>query len=414
MNKKRLNLLLRGYSILLLCLFIFLMWSINLFSISQLETQVSMPDYENMNLKPVSRTTNMQIRARPFLSFYLSELGFDVVLTPDIPDSPDSIFIIVDPPQLLGRELYADAFRWMRAGGTLAVFNSFQTIMDTPAGVQHTKASHVNNIKKFEISWMDEVNKLSPSNTGFKRIDGASFYAPFDDPDKASVLFSHRGEGSMVLVSHPELVNGQGLLKEDNLVFITRLIEHYSKGQRIYFFDPDPDLRITGRAIRKVYVPKEKIEEVKEDDLSLWSIIRANPVSWVLLQMIVAIGIFFISISKRFGRPRPMPHTDSQVKSYIQNLGQLMAEQNDANFALEKIYEDFKKPVIKKYGLKSAINFRDLVNAIRTSDPEVAQRLNMIKKDLNSVYIGDKKSYYKLLSLVKTIEIARKELKLYD
>jgi hypothetical protein len=130
--------------------------------------------------------------------------------------------------------------------------------------------------------------------------------------------------------------------------------------------------------------------------------------------MIVALAVYFYSTSRRFGRARRFIDNDPAPLSHIKNLGSLLAEQQDASFAMKTMMKDFIASAVRRFGLDSEANFTEIVEEIRRTDPEVAQSLKNVERDLFHILSGRTASATSLLRVVRTLENARKELKLYD
>jgi len=162
-------------------------------------------------------------------------------------------------------------------------------------------------------------------------------------------------------------------------------------------------------ANRTNYMARQKF-----DHLSFWSLLKANPVSWVLLQMLVALTVYFISTGRRFGRPVAFVDQGQRNVSYVRSLGQLLSAGNNSNYALSEILYSFAAAAIKRYGLAPMASLREITAAIREGNIEVADRLSRIEIDVNRILNHRDTSPDMLLRVVRTLEWARKELKLHD
>jgi hypothetical protein len=143
-------------------------------------------------------------------------------------------------------------------------------------------------------------------------------------------------------------------------------------------------------------------------------LLKANPISWVLLQMAIALFVYFYSTTRRFGSPKSMVDQESASLSYVKNIAQLLENNNEAAYALQIMQKDFVKAAVRRYNLEHEVSFHLVIEEIGKSSPEVARRLANIEKDAFKILGGRQTSPNALLRVVRALESARKELKLYD
>ncbi len=416
MNQEKLIELGRGYAIFFLCLFIFTMWGINLFSISQTEENTLLSVEGDQELVETGTIRNVSIKPRPFLYFYLKELGFRVSITSTPPGQQHALLLIIDPPETFPQETLREVFRWIRDGGDVIMFMPKDHRMDRFLGVTRNQAylEQSPSISLY-LPFLQEVETVSVYEKGATRDDGMSFFSIFPESLQSSpVLFSARGKGRLIIASHKDFLYGEGLMRNDNLVLVTRLIEHLSPEPQLYLLDTRPNRYIqalTKSMVRKSSLVKAKI---KKDHLTFFSLFKANPISWVLVQMIIALLIYFISTAKRFGKPIKMPETTSGSGSFVKQIGSLLHEKDDRIFALSEILSDFAILAIQRFGLKENASLKEIIAAVSDHYPDTAKSLQLSEHEIQNTLKGRAPSDNSLLRVVRTIESARKELKLYD
>jgi predicted transcriptional regulator len=109
-----------------------------------------------------------------------------------------------------------------------------------------------------------------------------------------------------------------------------------------------------------------------------------------------------------------MVDQESASLSYVKNIAQLLENNNEAAYALQIMQKDFVKAAVRRYNLEHEVSFHLVIEEIGKSSPEVARRLANIEKDAFKILGGRQTSPNALLRVVRALESARKELKLYD
>ena len=407
---------LKGYAIFLLCLFIFTMWGINLFSLSQVEVKSFEEDPKKVELVEIGSVSTYKFKPKPFLYYYFSELNYNVSIVSKPPAENVRPMLLIDPPAKIDIDLLREVFNWIRNGGTLIVFTPARHAMDRISGIarQQNEAAQGQDLYT-HFPYLYGVEKISPIDSAMARNPDSSLFSMFAEQGSSSNVFvTFKGEGRIFLISHPEMTRGQGLKKADNVVLVTRLVEFASGDKHIYILDTEPDLAISARARR--LIKRTGVSEVKKkvDHYSFWSLLKANPISWVLAQMAIALVVYFYSSGRRFGRPGLLIDAEAASVSYIRNLGHLLEQNGDAAFVVSGLLKDFTSAAAKRYGLDSDANLSAVIAEIEAAEPEAARSLKNIEKEVFLIIAGRKLSGNSLLRVVRTLESARKELKLYD
>jgi hypothetical protein len=392
------------------------MWGINLFSISQVEKTMLEDDPEKVELVETGGISTFSFKPFPFLYYYFTELGYRVKFSNELPEGFSKTMLLIEPPDKIDIELLKGVFKWVRAGGQLIVFTSNKHPLDRLVGVErikHLKAKP-GNLHLF-LPYLYDIEMISANKNWMRRTADASHYSVFTEKSGSANLFmTFKGDGRIVLISHGEMTYGRGLKKADNVVLITRLVEHFQPNKQIHILDTQPDFFIKARGKRLVERTGTRTVKKKIDHRSLWSLLKANPISWVLAQMFVALAVFFYSSARRFGRPEKMLDDSSANLSYIRNLGSLFKQKGEASFALESIQNDFVSAATRRFNLSGAQSFHRIIEEISHQEPEVAQRLFNCEKEAFQIIAGRNSSPKSLLRVVRAIANARKELKLYD
>ncbi|PKL50837.1 MAG: hypothetical protein CVV42_02185 [Candidatus Riflebacteria bacterium HGW-Riflebacteria-2] len=415
MNSRKMLDLVRGYSIFFLCLFIFAMWGINLLSISQTEKQVIISEDNGPDLVEEGAVTSFYIKPLPLLYYYFKELGYKIDFSPGAP-SQNKLLLVVDPPGNIDQAKLRELFGWVRNGGNLMFLLPDGHNLDRIIGVtRHMHATDLSEDLMLRLPYLDEIETLSTGRQALHRQLGMSFFSVMPEQIGGSNIFmSFRGQGRLLLLAHRDFLTGSGLKKRDNLVLVTRLVEHMAVENSFSILDTFPNAQIRARGRRLVPDRRNYVARQRFDHLSFWSLLKANPVSWVLLQMLVALTVYFISTGRRFGRPVALIDQGQRNVSYVRNLGRIMAEGKYSFYALSEILYSFAAAAIKRYGLGKMAPLKEIIAAIREGNVEVAERLSHIERDVDQILNRRNDSPELLLRVVRTLEWARKELKLHD
>jgi hypothetical protein len=416
MNSRKTIDLVRGYAIFFLCLFIFTMWGINLFSISQTEEKILITENDGPELVEESTTTSYSFKPKPFLYYYFMELSYSIDFCAGAPAPQHGLLLVVDPPQSIDRTRLREIFNWVRAGGSLVFFLPDTHGLDRLIGIsRHLHEQDLSDELLLRLPYLDEIELISTGRNAVHRQPGMSFFSVMPEQMGGSNIFmSFRGSGRLLVLAHPDFLNGVGLKKRDNLVLVTRLVEHLAAGKSLSILDTMPDFKLQARGRRMVPGQRTVMAHQKVDHLSFWSLLKANPVSWVLLQMLVALIVYFISTGRRFGRPIALSGSETRNVSYVRNLAKLLAERGDSSHALSEILYGFATAAIRRYGLDPMAQLKEIIAAVRVGNVEVADSLSRIEGDVNQILNSRNNSPNVLLRVVRTLERARKELKLHD
>jgi len=412
--------LLQGYFILLLCLFIFTMWGVNLSSLSDIDVEIMAKDgkeHKGTVSKTVWKQKTVRISPRPFLYFYLKELGYNVKMVTSVPPVDSSLMIIIEPQKKMFSNYKNKINSWVRSGGNLFMYTSQTHPLSKMLGVNVNKNDEKWSEKKIhDVPEIEDTLKIDASTNSMSIRRGASLIPVFDSENSnVSVLMAFRGKGKIMLTSNPEFIDATGLKKKDNLKFITRTIDRMSNQDTIYFFNVNPDKFVNvkyksygGNAPAKYYKKK-----VKKKYLSFWSLIKANPISWVLLQMILGIILYFYSSNHWFSRPIPVEDPDKTKDNYLTGMSQLYLKSGFSKQVAQKLLNSFFDVLKRKLLLPANTSEEVVLNHLKVNYPEKIGPLRNAIKNLDTFILGNKQDNEQLLRCIIKLEKIRKELKLY-
>ncbi|HEY9069926.1 MAG TPA: hypothetical protein VIV61_06680 [Candidatus Ozemobacteraceae bacterium] len=411
---------LKGYLILILALFVFTMWGVNLFSLSQIEVDTPDPSGRpKTSAGGGSSTRVVQVRPRPFLYFYFYELGYTLYVTDAVPQDQRGAMLMIDPPDRLPAGFLRNLAEWIGRGGSLFVLTTRPHAILTQAGVEPKSVGEGSPLSRLALTlpWMDDARVIETGGAGWTPLPGRSFLRPYlpGVPGIDPVLLSGWGSGRLCIAASSELTTAAGLRRSDNLVLLTRLIERLSPAKQVYFFDPEPNRRLravvasSGSGSGKTPMGKKKIPY-----LSLWSLMKANPVSWALLQLILALAVFGFSIGRRFGPILPVPAETPEQTPFITGVARLLQSRAVVSFAAGRALTQFLPPALRRFGLPSDAPTERLVESLNAIRPDLGERLggalNALVR-LRDAGLSDDEA--RLLHALQTLAQIRKELRIH-
>lgn len=412
-----------GYLILLLCCFIFTMWGINLFSLSDIEINTPSPDGKPTSKAPSGGGTRtiikkVIIKPKPFLYYYLRRLGYTIHYTSKLPYNDSRLMILFDPPDTLRPRFKTEILPWVRNGGNLLIFFSEHSRIAEAFGAEIKKGRpETREDPANPLPHLEEVRDVTSSYGAVNIKKGASFVPHLaDESGNSTVLSTYRGKGQIVIVSNAELFYPDGLQKADNIVLVTRLVENITSGTTVYMYSPDPDFAIQARVRTNTAAPPRPITTVKKKvpHKTLWSMIKANPISWVLAQMLIGLIVYFYAMSRRFTRPVPLPEEGYSVDTYVSSMGRLYMRMQAASFTAERLLFEFLSALRRRLGLPAEEDDRQIFERLKTTHPHLVTNLRTAMKGLETIIKEEQRDSTKLVRYIRILEATRKELKIYD
>lgn len=411
----------KAYLILLLSLFIFTMWGVNLLSLSQIE--IDRPDPSGAPKQGGGGGKRViEVKPCPFLYFYFYELGYTLFLTSEPPREQNGTMLMIEPPERLPSHLLRELAEWLGRGGNLVILTSKPHPILNQAGIDISTTKEAKETAQVSrlfatYPWLSDAREFDAGYAGWKPQPGRSFLKPFLPaiPDVDPILVTGWGSGRLCIAASAELTGPAGLRKSDNLVLLTRLAERLSPSKQLFFFDPEPGRRLRavvssgGRGGGATPVVKKKIPY-----LSLWSLMKANAVSWALLQLVLALVIFAVSIGRRFGPIKPIPPDEPPQQSFVACLGQLLRRQQINSFAAGHAITHFLPAALKRFGLPPDAPAAALVEAMKNVRPDLAEKLGAALTGLGRINEreGDPENDARLLHHMQTLAQIRKELRI--
>lgn len=174
-------------------------------------------------------------------------------------------------------------------------------------------------------------------------VESPSQLAPvvhFANGEKNLVVDMPFGEGRIVLVSDPYIVSNSGISLVDNAQLAINIV---AAGDSVIALD-------------------EYHQGFGNDSNRFLQFFAGTPVVAIFFQMVLLIGLVFVSRSRRFARPVPEPEPDRLSKlEYVAAMAELQQRTKAFDLAIENIYNEFRRRVTRLLGLD---NFKIKSNEI--------------------------------------------------
>ncbi|MBF0499634.1 MAG: DUF4350 domain-containing protein [Candidatus Riflebacteria bacterium] len=407
---------LKGYFILILSLFVFSMWGINLISLAQIETEIpGIPSSER------TETHTTEVAPKPFLYFFLKNAGFEVRLISGVP-TVNQPLLIVDPPVKLDATFNQALLRWVRAGGTLVIVNSSSsTPLQLASSLGAEPASQDSVERPIATGLFPNMKDVGTLNitSGYNTPSTNPFHLFFKRDDGASpVMETWRGSGNVILINGSDFSSPNGLKQADNVIWLVRLLESISPGHQLTMLDPRIIINVVSRTTTGVAAtPSRKISKTF---VSLWSLISSNPISWVLAQLAFALLAYFYALGRRFGRPIPLSSATTSHDSFITGMGRLLHRRCSSAFAAQHIQQSIISSMRPRLGLPPNADMTAVVSRFGVLYPQHlkqfrASLLGLTELSTKGVATAaTQEDEAALLKHVRGLETIRKELKIHD
>ncbi|HNV70337.1 MAG TPA: DUF4350 domain-containing protein [Candidatus Ozemobacteraceae bacterium] len=412
--------LLRGYAILLLSLFIFTMWGLNLVSLSKFEKEV--PDESKRRTITTEEerveTTQKQIQPRPFLAFFLRRLGYTIDFSSAPPAEPEGLAIIIDPLTGMNQERMRAFYSWCQSGGHLLIITRQSHPLAQVFGADHDNRIGMRDENlQYTFSWLSDASRLSVDQGGLNNRRGMSFLPLFSTRHgKPLVLSTWRGHGSATMMSGYGFCDADALSRGNNAIFLARLVRRLAPKMRVRFYDPDPLSAVQVR-IKKVKVNIDVPPPMKkemEPYLSLWSLVRANPISWVLLQLLIGLALYFLAIGRRLGQPVPLPPLEPPPQHFLESMGRLYVRFGTPAAVAAQMASWHLRSLKRRYRLPSDTLVSDVCAQIVQATPDERKRLQTLLVQLQEMGGQESLDPVRLVHHLRLLETMRKELKIHD
>ncbi|MBI2266100.1 MAG: DUF4350 domain-containing protein [Armatimonadetes bacterium] len=343
-------------------------------------------------IRLVPSTHNVGATGTKALYLLLEKLGCDTGRWKHPLDdflSQDAEMLVVIQPSLPVARKEAQALgRWVRKGHTLlligdnsALFDEFHiepvedpdpSSGDGSVSVQVTGDSpYLRNVRKMALQSPFRLSSVSSGKMLFS--DG-----------KGGVLLSQDlGKGHVLALCDPHIADNTGIKEEDNSILLTNLIHENCADSKV-LFDEFHHGYVEQRAAREMITPGMRIG---------------------IVQIVLALVLFYLSRSFRFGAARPMP--SKRIRSsleYVISLANMYRKISARSIAARSLARGLKRRMARALGAQPNAPSETIaeLGAKRwtISREELLQAMNMASRGAKSDLLSDRE----LLSLAQQFE----------
>lgn len=434
----------KNYLLLALSVFVFVMWSINLLSLIEIE-------HISYDKKQVSTKTKI-LKFLPFICFYLKELGFKVALMRNIPNKYDYLLVIIDNPQNNSTQNQYDSdkiIEWVRSGGKLIIFSLSESkiLNELNIDIFSVYKKSYSLVNKGSISFINTIDfiktenntEISPKNSiSIPVLVGSNVHNnQISGKENIIVLQKYLGSGEIWVISNFDFVNLDNN-DEKTLEFVTLLFDKLAVNKQICFWDNFCTVSVSANTTEKensddivdernkIKVSLEKVRK-KKSILSLASIVLSNPTSWSLFQVLLALILYFYSKERNIRSAyfesnifNFSTKAESPESKFIEGLVRLMTESKNKKkneiLILRKYLENIAEIVCPKLGLSISVdNLVYILKKVEDRESQYIKSYEQAIKHLIILYKANKPIVIdsKVIYSVNVLEKIRKELGIY-
>lgn len=374
-----------GWAILLLSLFIYVMWGIQLFSVSRQEEERL-----EFNLPPQSSGSSAEtrtIKPHPFLYFYLQEINFKPELIPGVPPE-DGVLVVVGPRDDLDRETQKAILRWVQRGGRMLLFSSRDHYLVKLLGGNFRTISEGGGKIPLQRPGYDDVRSLTARDRGITPLPGATF-VPHSQSDDGLMLAAVRylGQGRTIVVGNPDWVFSEGLERRDNVIYVTRLVEELRGNGQVWFHDPNVGVQINVAMRGGQNIPPQR-RNVEVDDASLLGLLKANPISLVLVQLLIGLLIYFHALGRNLSRPLPLSIQDPPPIRLETAIARLYQNHQASDHAARRLLKDLQRDLRRRFSLPAETDLQGCLEVLRRHDPDLGKAADAAVRILYPIATG--------------------------
>lgn len=402
------------YLIFILCLFIFVMWGLNLFSLSSM-----LPPHLKQEIKADKEQQHSQnVTLHSVVYCLVKALDLPHITSGNLPTQGPGLLVVVDPNAGLPGNAVESLQRWLISGGNLLLFVPSEHPILNSLGLQLLDMpGNKAEVCAWKAPWLDGITYLSYSRALLKSDKFNNGLFPFGKSGREGQCFVGTvGAGQVCVLSNPDFLTLDGLKKSDNAVFLTRLFEHLlGQSGRLVFFDPylNAMALLSGPRQNPRPAPSPKKPPESVEILSFWSIIKANPISWTLVQVALALLLYFHGIGKRLGRPLTAANPQDNIPtSLVEGMSNFLGGKEKYAYLADRILQTFYLDLRRKFAVPTIASKEEYLAKIESFLPEAVPQLTSHLDVLKAAAHGRKESLIAILSAVRVLEQTRKDLKL--
>lgn len=202
----------------------------------------------------------------------------------------------------------------------------------------------------------------------------------FQDKNRTILVDYKYGAGEIVLLSDPYIVANNGIKLVDNAQLAINIV---SSQNAVIAFD-------------------EYHQGYGASQNNLWTYFSETPVPAFFGQIALFIGLIFFVKSRRFARPLPDGEKNRLSKlEYVSAMAELQQSTKAYDLAIENIYLQFKRHLIRFAGADNSITHKDLAQIISERSKVNPIELYNLLNQCQAIVHGEKTSKREIVELTK-------------
>jgi hypothetical protein len=286
---------------------------------------------------------------------------------------------------------------WVLSGGRLIVFDRFVALDFTAFGVSTGATTD------------GEVRPAAPTmlTRGASKLDVTEYVTTISDStgesavhfasdDGPVVIDRQYGEGFIVFVTEPHVVQNNGISKGANLAFALNLVEAYGDPGTIAFDEYHHGYGAS----------------MGGSSGGLRGYIAGTPVPWIMLQLAILGAAVAFTVGRRYGRPLPLvTERRTSALEFVGSMASIQMLAKASDLAIENIGTSFRTRLCRYAGVPSNAPAETIARAAasrsRVDERELLEVLRRCEAALD-----EKPSRAQLLDLVRRLRTLEQELKL--
>lgn len=282
----------------------------------------------------VSKPTTYDTGKRGYKAFYLllKKMGYNINRFErdfdELKDDPASVLLIIKPySRIIKREDPGKLINWVKKGNRVllmaddynGVYSALKIKLDyvLQSDLKDPKGTVSDNVKLVKDVG---VTRIIPEKDEFETIL----------EDKNGIIFARieLGKGEIFIFSAPGIFKNSSIDSDGNVILITNILKHIGKTKVLI------DESLHGYNFSKKS-----------------NIFRMPPIlNLILIQLSIALFIFYLVMMKRFGKPRRLKEDTLRTSTeYIHSFAGLFMKAHTHDFALSNAIRSFKRKIAGVY-----------------------------------------------------------------
>lgn len=205
------------------------------------------------------------------------------------------------------------------------------------------------------------------------------------------------GEGRVVVVSEPYVVQNNGIAEADNLTLALNLVESIGEPGTIAFDEYHHGYGATTGG----------------SSGGIRGYIVGTPVPWILLQVALLALVVALTVGRRFGRAIPVAsERRTSALEFVSSMASIQMLARASDLAVENIYTSFRSRLCRYAGLPSDTTSAELARVAAARGAVEERELREVLRRCEEALSGAPPKPDELLALVSRLRAIEQKLKL--